>query len=82
MNSPSLAPAGSVLPEDYLEGSQRTRRWIVSAVMVTDTAFYRNADYHTAQDTADLLDYPRMARVVQGVHAAVLELVRTSASTG
>jgi len=47
-----------------------------SAVMVTDTAFYRNADYHTAQDTADRLDYPRLARVVQGVHAAVLALAK------
>lgn len=47
-----------------------------SAAMVTDTAFYRNADYHSAQDTADRLDYPRMARVVQGVHAAVLDLAK------
>ena len=45
-----------------------------SAVMVTDTAFYRNGDYHTDRDTADHLDYRRMAQVVQGVHAAVLEL--------
>jgi Zn-dependent M28 family amino/carboxypeptidase len=47
-----------------------------SAVMVTDTAFYRNADYHTNRDTADRLDYPRMARVVQGVHAAVCDLAK------
>ncbi|MFZ1614241.1 MAG: M28 family peptidase [Holophaga sp.] len=46
------------------------------AVMVTDTAFNRNRDYHTPQDTADRLDYVRMARVVQGVHGAVLELAR------
>lgn len=44
------------------------------AVMVTDTAFYRNTDYHTLQDTPDHLDYLRMARVVQGVHAAVERL--------
>jgi Zn-dependent M28 family amino/carboxypeptidase len=44
------------------------------AVMVTDTAFYRNEDYHTLQDTADRLDYVRMAQVVQGVHAAVTRL--------
>lgn len=42
------------------------------AVMVTDTAFYRNPSYHTAQDTPEKLDYRRMARVVDGVHAAVL----------
>lgn len=42
-----------------------------SAVMVTDTAFYRDTVYHTARDTADRLDYKRMAKVVQGVFAAV-----------
>ena len=42
------------------------------AVMITDTAFYRNPNYHTARDTHDTLDYERMAMVVRGVHAAVL----------
>jgi len=42
------------------------------AVMVSDTAIYRNANYHTAQDTADTLDYHRMAMVVQGVYQAVV----------
>ncbi len=43
-----------------------------NAVMITDTAFYRNPHYHTVRDTPDTLDYPRMAMVVQGVYAAVL----------
>jgi acetylornithine deacetylase/succinyl-diaminopimelate desuccinylase-like protein len=42
------------------------------AVMVTDTAFIRNPYYHTAQDTADRLDYDRMARVVEGIATAAL----------
>ncbi len=42
------------------------------AVMITDTAFYRNDNYHTANDTPDTLDYQRMAMVVQGVYAAIL----------
>jgi hypothetical protein len=37
--------------------------------MVTDTAFNRNDQYHQRGDTADRLDYARMARVVQGVYA-------------
>jgi Zn-dependent M28 family amino/carboxypeptidase len=41
------------------------------AVMITDTAFYRNPNYHTRNDTPDTLDYQRMAHVVQGVYAAV-----------
>jgi hypothetical protein len=37
------------------------------AVMITDTAFYRNTAYHTERDTADRLDYVRMGRVVDGL---------------
>lgn len=39
------------------------------ALMITDTAFLRNHQYHRAGDTWDKLDYPRMAKVVQGVYA-------------
>jgi Zn-dependent M28 family amino/carboxypeptidase len=46
------------------------------AVMITDTAFFRNPHYHTVDDTAEKLDYKRMALVVEGVYAAVLELGR------
>ena len=44
------------------------------ALMITDTAFYRNHNYHTANDTAEKLDYRRMAMVVAGVYGAVLDL--------
>jgi len=44
------------------------------AVMITDTAFYRNKMYHADGDTADRLDYDRMAKVVVGVFEAVKEL--------
>lgn len=46
------------------------------AVMVTDTAFYRNVNYHQSTDTPDTLDYKRMALVVRGVAAAVRQLAR------
>lgn len=39
------------------------------ALMVTDTAFMRNPNYHRAGDTFDKLDYKRMAMVVQSVYA-------------
>ncbi|HKH43704.1 MAG TPA: M28 family peptidase [Thermoanaerobaculia bacterium] len=42
------------------------------AVMITDSAFYRNPNYHDERDTPDTLDYQRMARVVDGVLAAVV----------
>ena len=46
------------------------------AVMVTDTANYRNPNYHTANDTPDTLDWRRMAQVVTGVYAAVRDMAR------
>jgi len=44
------------------------------AVMVTDTAFMRNFTYHGTGDTADRLDYNRMAKVVLGVYEGVVRL--------
>ncbi len=44
------------------------------AIMVTDTAFYRYAQYHTEQDTPDRLDYARMAQVVEGLAKAIVSL--------
>jgi len=41
------------------------------AVMVTDTAFYRNKSYHEPDDLAERLDYQRMAQVVVGVFEAL-----------
>jgi peptidase M28-like protein len=46
------------------------------AVMITDTAFYRNANYHTIRDTAEKLDYRRMSQVVEGVYAAVVNQIQ------
>lgn len=46
------------------------------AVMITDTAFFRNPNYHGASDTPDTLDYARMAQVVTGVYAAVWDAAR------
>lgn len=43
------------------------------AVMVTDTAFLRNPNYHAGTDTADTLDYERMAKVVRGLYAVAME---------
>ena len=45
-----------------------------SAVMVTDTAFYRNEYYHDTRDTFERLDYKRMARVVNGVYLAIIDI--------
>jgi Zn-dependent M28 family amino/carboxypeptidase len=43
------------------------------AVMVTDTSFYRNPHYHSRLDTAERLDYAKMAEVVRGVLHYLME---------
>lgn len=44
------------------------------AIMVTDTAFYRYAPYHTFLDTPDKVDYNRLSRVVAGLVPTILEI--------
>jgi hypothetical protein len=44
------------------------------AVMVTDTAFYRNHAYHTNDDRAERLNYKKMAQVAYGVFDYVCKL--------
>jgi Zn-dependent M28 family amino/carboxypeptidase len=44
------------------------------AVMVTDTAFYRNPQYHGLGDIPESLDYERMAKVVLGLKSSIEEL--------
>ncbi|WP_133273078.1 M28 family peptidase [Hymenobacter radiodurans] len=44
-----------------------------SAVLVTDTAFYRNKHYHEPTDTLDRLDLRRLSLAVDAVLAALLK---------
>lgn len=46
----------------------------IPAVMVTDTANFRNPNYHKATDTIETLDLERMTRTVEGIAGAVREL--------
>ena len=78
----AIAGAGGVRvvsfsgPRETSDASDHRNYWSHGwpAVMVTDTAFLRNPNYHTAHDTADTLDYRRMASVIDGVLNAVLHL--------
>jgi Zn-dependent M28 family amino/carboxypeptidase len=42
------------------------------AFMITDTAFYRNRNYHRPEDTIETLDFDKMATVTQGIAAVLL----------
>ena len=44
------------------------------AVLITDTAFLRTPNYHSAADIPASLDYQRMAGVVDGILSAVVHL--------
>lgn len=45
-----------------------------SGIMITDTSFLRNTNYHTEYDTYERLDYDRMSMVIVGVYEAVLSI--------
>ncbi|MFD0964538.1 M28 family peptidase [Pseudofulvibacter geojedonensis] len=44
------------------------------AVMVTDTSFFRNKNYHQVTDTPETLNYYKMAEVIKGVTYALFNL--------
>ena len=46
------------------------------AIMITDTAPFRYPHYHSRRDTPEKLDYPRMARVIEGLKGAVIDLAQ------
>lgn len=69
-----VALHGWVLPIARLSdhASFWDRGW--PAVMVTDTAFVRNPNYHRETDTPDTLDYRFMAAVTDALEAAIRAL--------
>lgn len=76
MSAASLLPVRSINAPAWLPGvdfSDHASYWLhgIPAVMVTDTSFYRNPNYHEPDDRPETLDYRRMAMVVDGV-ASVL----------
>ncbi len=49
-------------------------RYGYKAIMVTDTAFYRNPYYHTYSDTFERLDYESILKLVKGLYGVLLKL--------
>lgn len=69
LNAPSFVPG--------IDLSDHRNYWDYGyhALMLTDTAFYRNTEYHGAGDTPERLDYTRMAKVVVGLYEAIKKLL-------
>lgn len=70
MSSPAFVPG-----IDYSDHrSYWAHNW--PALMITDTAFLRNFQYHEPGDTADRLNYIKMAEVIRGVYGGLLYIGR------
>ena len=68
INAPSGVPG--------LDLSDHRNYWRLGykAVMITDTSFFRNHNYHQVTDTPDTLDFIRMGEVVKGLYHVVIGL--------
>lgn len=75
----SSFPAQWLAAPAFIPGITRSDHWSFRnlgypAIMVTDTAYNRNPNYHLASDTPDTLDYGRMASVTLGLAGMLREL--------
>jgi Zn-dependent M28 family amino/carboxypeptidase len=74
----TVASEAAVLPDsiDGVGWSDHWAFWQVGypAIMVTDTAVFRNVHYHEPGDTPEKLDYDRLGRAVRGIDAVIAEL--------
>ncbi|MGE0430805.1 MAG: M28 family peptidase [Planctomycetota bacterium] len=74
-------PSQGIAAPDSLPGVDFSDHWSFwqhsyPAIMLTDTAMLRYAHYHLPTDTADRLDYPRLARVTAGLARVVADLLK------
>jgi Zn-dependent M28 family amino/carboxypeptidase len=79
----STIPVEGIATVPYVPGvdfSDHRSFWKMGypAVMVTDTAFYRNPNYHTANDRIDTLDFVKMASLLKGLVQVSVDLAETA----
>jgi len=79
----TIPSEGAALPES-LPGVGWSDHWSFwqtgyPALMVTDTALFRDPNYHQLSDTIDKLDFERLTRVVLALQATVLDLAQSPA---
>ena len=78
MLAASKVPLYSISSPGIVEGvdfSDHRNYWRYGypAMMLTDTAYFRNPNYHARTDTIDTLDFEKMALVVEALAWGVLE---------
>lgn len=77
-----IASEGASLPNE-LPGVGWSDHWSFwqegyAGLMVTDTAPFRYPHYHKATDTPDKINYPEMAKVVEGLKFVVMDQAKIS----
>jgi len=79
--SQSKFPIESFIGTGFVPGVDFSDHWSFwkegyLAVMITDTAFYRNPYYHTSSDTYEKLNYLSLAEVVRGLATVLIKLAK------
>jgi Zn-dependent M28 family amino/carboxypeptidase len=79
----SAFPVESLAAPEFVPGLDFSDHWSFwqagyPAVMVTDTSFYRNRNYHRQTDTPETLNYVYMAEVIRGMAQVLAELADSS----
>jgi hypothetical protein len=72
-------PSQGVAGPEFIDGVGWSDQWSFwqqgyQGIMITDTAPFRNPNYHEPTDKPDTLDYERLARAVVGVESVVRAL--------
>ncbi len=66
--------APSLLPGIDFSDHKNYWKFGYQAIMITDTSFYRNHNYHETSDTIETLDFSKMAEVTRGIYFAIANL--------
>jgi hypothetical protein len=79
-------PSEGVAAPGWLTGLGWSDHWSFwkegyPAIMITDTALFRYAYYHSAMDTPEKVDCTRLARVVMGLARVVAEIAGSPSQT-
>jgi Peptidase family M28 len=71
-----VAVLSGIVPEVSFSDHWSFWEFGYDALIVSDTAMFRNPHYHRRSDTPETLDYERMARVTEGLAGVLRELAR------
>ena len=66
--------APSLLPGVDFSDHKNYWKFGYQAIMITDTSFYRNHNYHETSDTIETLDFSKLAEVTRGIYFAFTNL--------